>query len=229
MNEETAALIEMLRGTRRPQMREMAVRQLAERRDPDAAEALLSVLDTANESRIVPVVTAALGGLQALGESIVPLVVAILDRADPRRVFMPLLLAAASGEAAVPRLLEALYDEDIDLRINAATQLGQLRSEAAFERLLALVHDEGAGSTLRGVAASALGTLRDSRALPVLASLSRSEDPELLGGAVDELAELRDPAGTPYLEAILDRPGLDERITRAVRLGLLAMERYRDR
>ena len=163
IDQETAALIELLRTSRRPTMREMAVRQLAERRDPAAAEALLGVLDTANDPRVVPVVTAALGGLQALGPSIAPQILAILaNRADPRRVFMPLLLGAALGEAATPRLIEALRDEDPDVRINAATQLGQLRSPAAFEPLLALLGDVAAGSTLRGVAASALGTLRDA-------------------------------------------------------------------
>ena len=63
----------------------------------------------------------------------------------------------------------------------------------------------------------------------MLAALTRGDDPELLGGAVDGLAELRDPRGAPYLEALLERPGIDERLSRAIRLGLLAMERYRDR
>jgi HEAT repeat protein len=141
---------------------------------------------------------------------------------------MPLLLASAYGEGASPRLIEALHDPQIEVRINAATQLGLLRTPRAFEPLLALVQNEGEDHAVRGVAAAALGALRDPRALPILAELSKTDDPDLLAGAIDGLADFRDPAGIPYLEAILDRPALDERTERAVRLGLLAMERYRE-
>jgi HEAT repeat protein len=117
----------------------------------------------------------------------------------------------------------------VAVRTNAATQLGQLGASEAFEPLLAVVEDEAQPGQVRSAAASALGALRDRKALPVLARLSRVTDPELLAGSIDGLAELRDPAGIPYLEAILEREDLDERTNRAVRLGLLAMERYRDR
>jgi HEAT repeat protein len=209
-------------------MRLEAARQLAEKRDPELAPVLLELLDATNDARIVPVVTVALSGLQAIGEPIAPLVSAIFDGpADPRRVFMPLLLASTLGERAVPRLIEALRDENQEVAINAATQLGQLGAAEAFEALLALFQDQNASAALRGVAAAALGALRDPRALPILAELSTTEDPDLLAGAIDGLSDLRDPAGAEYLEAILDRPDLDENTNRAVRLGLLAMERYR--
>jgi len=93
--------------------------------------------------------------------------------------------------------------------------------------LYAIAQDLERPPALRGVAAAALGSLRDLRALPFLAGLAGETDPELLAGAIDGLADLRDPAGIPYLEAILERPDLDARTNRAVRLGLLAMERYR--
>lgn len=230
MDEETAALIELLQSTRRAHMREAVVRQLADRADPDAAPALLDLLEDSNDPRVIPIVTAALGGLQRLGPTIAPLVLAILDGPpDKRRPFMPLLLATALGDAATPRLIEALHDQQPEVRINAATQLGQLRARRAFEPLLAILTDDSQPPTLRGVAASALGGLRDPRALPTLAELAQTDDPDLLAGAIDGLADLRDPAGIPYLDAILERPGLDERTSRAVRLALLAMERYRER
>jgi HEAT repeat protein len=165
-----------------------------------------------------------------MGPQIAALLLAILaDRDDPRRVFMPLLLAETLGEGAVTHLIQALGEPHIDVRINAATQLGQLASPAAFEPLLGLLEDQTQPANVRGVAAAALGALRDRRALPILAALSESPDPDLLAGAIDGLADLRDPAGIPYLEAILERDDLDEAINRAVRLGLLAMERYRER
>lgn len=228
MDEETAALLDMLRSTRRPHMREALVRQLAERADPDAAPALIEALDAAGDPRSVPLATAALTGLQRMGPAVAPLLFASLDGPpDARRPFMPLLLASTLGAAAVPRLIEALHDAQPEVRINAATQLGMLRSAEAFAPLLALLQDERQDRVLRGVAAAALGALRDRRALPILAGMADTEDPDLLAGVIDGLADYRDAAGIPYLEAILDRPGLDERTARAVRLALLAMERYR--
>ncbi len=230
MDEEIAALSDMLRTSRRAPTRLEAARQLAQRRDLAAAPALLEALEQTNDPRVVPVVTVAVEGLEALGPDLAPLLLEVLDGPPhPRRAFMPLLLRSALGEAAVPRLIEALNDPQLEVAVNAATQLGQLRAAAAFEPLLALLHDEQQPSALRSVAAAALGNLRNIRALPVLAELSSTEDEELLAGAIDGLADLRDPAGIPYLEAILQRPNLDERTNRAVRLGLLAMERYRER
>jgi HEAT repeat protein len=211
-------------------MRLELARQLAEKRDPHLAPVLLELLDSANDARIVPVVTVAIDGLQALGAAVAPYALDILhDHLDPRRPFMPLLLASALGERAVPILIDALDDDNAEVAINAATQLGQLRSRRAFEPLRALLDDERKPNTLRGVAAAALGASRDPRALPLLAELSTTNDPDLLAGAIDGLSDLRDPAGAGILEAILARPHLDANTNRAVRLGLLAMERYRSR
>ncbi|HVC79123.1 MAG TPA: HEAT repeat domain-containing protein [Chloroflexota bacterium] len=230
MDPEIAALTDLLRTSKRGPMRLEAARQLALRRSLEAAAPLLAALEESNDPRIVPVVTVALEGLETIGPDLAPLLLPILeDSADPRRVFVPLLLRAALGEAAVPRLVEALSDRQPAVAINAATQLGQLRSPESFAPLLALAQDESQPSAVRGVAAASLGNLRDSRALPFLAGLVDTDDPELLAGAIDGLADLRDPAGIPYLEAVLERPNLDPRINRAVRLGLLAMERYRER
>jgi len=230
MDEESAALVELLQTTKRAPMRLEAVRQLAARGDPETAPALLAVLVDSNDLGVVPVVTAALGGLEAMGPAIVPYVLTILDDlTDHRRVFMPLLLTTAAGEAAIPRLVQALTDPQPAVQINAATQLGQTRSSSAFAPLLALLQDSTQPPTVRGIAAAALGALRDPRALPVLTALAATDSTDLLAGVIDGLADLRDPKGIPYLEAILDRPDLDERANRAVRLGLLAMERYRDR
>lgn len=229
MNEDTAALIALLETTRRPSTRVQAVQQLAAQQDPDAAPTLFALLQESNDPVTIQIVTAALAGLQALGAAIAPIVVdALAGPPDERRPFAPLLLASALGKGALEPLVTALQDEQIAVRVNAATQLGQLGLHAAFEPLLATLEDPEQPAPVRSAAASALGSLRDRRAFPVLAALSSTDDPELLAGAIDGLAELRDPDGIPYLEAILERPNLDERTNRAVRLGLLAMERYRD-
>jgi HEAT repeat protein len=228
MDEETEALVTMLRASRRPSIRLEAVRRLAELRDPELAPVLLECLRDADEPRNVPVITAALAALQHLGPPVaVPALALLADRSDRRRVFMPLLLASALGPNAVPSLLAAVGDEDLDVAINAATQIGQLRAAEAFPQLLAVAENPKAPSALRGASAAALGALRDQRALPFLIGLLQAPDSDLLSGAIDGLADLRDPEGAPYLEKLLERPDLGERTQRAVRLALLAMERYR--
>jgi len=230
VDDETEALIETLRLSRRPTMRLETARRLAEKRDPDAASALIELLDSTNDPRIIPVVTVAITGLQALGDAIAGELLRILDEPyGPRRVFMPLLLASALGIGAAPRLVKALADDDTEVAVNAATQLGQLRAVEAFEALVALLEDQSRPSALRGAAAAAIGASRDPRALSILAHLSTSTDRDLLAGAIDGLSDLRDPRGAQFLEAILERDDIDESTNRAVRLGLLAMERYRPR
>jgi HEAT repeat protein len=229
LREETAALIAIVQTSRRSQARELAVRQLVELEDPDAAPALIALLENTTDPRLVPLVTTALGGLQRLGRAVVsPALVVLNGPPDPRRAFMPLLLATALGQEAIPRLIEALDDVQHDVQINAATQLGLLRDRRAFDPLLAVAQDPARDSAVRGAAIAALGNLRDRRALPLLIAYTRESDSDLLAGAIDGLADLRDPAGIEPLEAILARPELDKRTERAVRLALLAMERYRD-
>src|SRR5260370_41168768 len=94
MDDETSALVDLLRTSRRPSLRQEAARQLAAKLDPNLAPFLLEALDPSSDALVIPVVTVAITGLQALGDAIAPEVTAILDGPpDRRRVFMPLLLA----------------------------------------------------------------------------------------------------------------------------------------
>jgi len=227
-DDDTAALVDLLRTSRRGPLRLEAVRRLAAMERADLAPVLLETLNEAENPNSLPVVVAALQGLRALGHTIAPQLLEILDGApDSRRQFMPLLLASALNEAAVPRLIEALDDPDTTVAVNAATQLGQLAHAEAFEPLAAVATNATARLAVRGAALAALGALRDIRALPLLVEFSASGVPDLLGGAIDGLADLRAAAGVPHLEAVLERPEIDKATERAVRLALLAMERYR--
>jgi HEAT repeat protein len=230
MDDETTALLEILHTSRRPSLRLEAVRQLAASEDTRSIPALLQVLDDADDPRSVAVVTAAVTALQHMGAAPAAHILAALDeQGGNRRQFMPLLLASSLGRVAVPRLVLALRDRDVEVAVNAATQLGQLRMPEAFEPLLDVVRDAVAPPALRGAAAASLGALRDRRALSILVGLLSAPEKELLAGAIDGLADLRDPDGIPYLEEVLERPNLDQATERAIRLGLLAMERYRSR
>ncbi len=228
MDEETAALLSILRTSRRPSLRLEVVRQIAERNASEAIPALLEVLDEAGDPRAVALVTAAVSAIQRMGAAAAPYVLAALDdRGGKRRQFVPLLLASSLGNDSLWRLLDALRDSDVEVAVNAATQLGQLRVPEAFDRLLDLVRDTTEPAALRGAAAASLGALRDRRALPILVDLLSAPERDLLAGAIDGLADLRDPDGIPHLEALLEQTDLDPSTERAIRLGLLAMERYR--
>jgi HEAT repeat protein len=194
----------------------------------EAVPALLEALDDAVDSRSVAVVTTAVSAIQNLGPAAAPYVVADLEQKESsRRQFLPLLLASALGSGALPFLLGTLSDPDAGVAINAATQIGLLRIPDAFDPLLAVLRDPEKPSVLRGAAAAALGASRDERALPILIDLLAAPDRDILAGAIDGLADLRDPAGAPHLEKLLERSDLDQSTERAIRLGLLAMERYR--
>jgi HEAT repeat protein len=84
--------------------------------------------------------------------------------------------AETLGSAAVPPLLEALRDEDHDVRLQAASTLGRLRDDRALEALLAALTDESA--SVRTEAARALGLLGDRARGPML-ELLRGDDPAL--------------------------------------------------
>ncbi len=228
MDDDTAALIDILRTSHRPALRLEAVRQIAAANAVEAVPALLAVLDDAADPRSLSVVTAALTTIQQMGPAAAPHIEEGLRRNfGNHRQFMPLLLASSLAGQSFPLLSGMLCDPDLEVAVNAATQLGQLRLAAAFDPLVAVVRDDSAAAALRGAAAAALGALRDPRALPVLIELLDAPEREILAGAIDGLSDLRDPAGAPHLERLLERRDLDQSTERAVRLGLLAMERYR--
>ncbi len=76
------------------------------------------------------------------------------------------VLAATGGKKVTSTLLEALENENSQVRCNAALALGDLRSKEAVVPFLKLMEDEN--ETLRAIAASALGLIGDKRAADTL-------------------------------------------------------------
>ncbi len=72
-------------------------------------------------------------------------------------------------------LTTALADEHADVRAAAASSLGDIEGEEAFDALVSLSDD--AHAFVRQMALSALGAIRDERALPVFAKALESEEP----------------------------------------------------
>ncbi len=96
------------------------------------------------------------------------------------------------------RLAELLRrDTDADVRLLAATVLGETGDLAARPALEAALEDPHVN--VAAAAADALGVLGDARATPALASLLRHAEPWLRVAATVALGKLRDPATLPAL------------------------------
>jgi HEAT repeat protein len=141
-------------------------------------------------------------------------------------------LSPEHGEPAPLRYLERLvrYDVDGDVRVLAASALGESGNPAARPALEAALADRDAN--VSAAAADALGSLRDPRSVGALAAVVRAGDPwralaalfalgrigaaralpvlgeaaadaVLAAAAVEAIGELGDPAGLEHLQAAL--------------------------
>jgi HEAT repeat protein len=227
-------LIEMLANPRtRPPQRAQAVRLLGESGDPAAIRPLIGAIEDTLDPFRLPVVTAALSALPRFGPAAIPAYREVLAGDDTmRRPYIPRLLVETGDPGVVDLLLECLHDRQPEVVANAIAALGSVKASRAGEALLDLLHDPEQPPAMRGIAASALGTSGDPRAFEPLAALLGAPQRELLGGAVDGLAELGDPRAVPLLRELLQRGGLDEALERGVRLALTSLsarQRERDR
>jgi HEAT repeat protein len=107
-------------------------------------------------------------------------------------------LGEIRDEAAVPTLSQVLTgriekkkkaktgDDEFVMRA-AARSLGQIRSRAGVEVLIATLANDGNGNDVRREAATALGLIGDSSAGPALQAASASGDPYLSEAAREAL------------------------------------------
>jgi HEAT repeat protein len=233
-SEQTGLLIAMLTSARtKPGQRAQAARLLGESGDNAAIRPLIGVIEETADPFKLQAVTAVLGALPKFGSAAIEAYREVLASDDTmRRPFMPRLLAETGDPRVVPILLDCLHDREPEVVTNAITALGTLKAPEAFDALLALVEDPRLPPSARGVAASALGTTGDPRAFGPLAALLQSTDRQLLGGAIDGIAELGDERAVEPLRALLARAEdpLDAGLERGVRLALVSLSaRQRER
>jgi len=106
----------------------------------------------------------------------------------------------------VHRLIEALRDENPELRHNAALALGLTGDARGVEPLIGLVKQDR-DAKVREAAVRALGMIDDPRtAAPLMGALDDESRPVVLR-AVEALRELKDPRAAEALIAALKRPG----------------------
>lgn len=225
MSDAADMLIATLQGRRGgPAVRAQAARMMGELGDARAIEPLLGQIEDTADPFKVPIVTAVLEAIPRFGAAVVPALRRILaDSGDFRRRYVPRLLVSAIGAEAAPALTGLLGDADDEVAMNAAMALGYLRDPAHAAALRAVVDDVSCSTPRRGVAASALGMSGGPNAYDALASLLGAHDPSLVAGALDGLAELRDPRAIPLIQALLASGRLDDRAARGAKLALISL------
>ncbi|NET34194.1 MAG: TIR domain-containing protein, partial [Cyanothece sp. SIO1E1] len=131
-------------------------------------------------------------------------------------------LGQLRSEAAIPALLQALKDENSDVRRSATEGLGQLRSEAAIPALLQALKDEN--SDVRRSATEGLEQLRSEAAIPALLQALKDENSDVRRSATEGLGQLRSEAAIPALLQALKDENSDVRRSAAEGLGQLQSE-----
>ncbi len=149
--------------------------------------------------------------------SCVPHLIALLkDRDAAVRKAVVVSLTAIFEPQAVPPIETMLKDPNAAVREAAAQSLGVFaepeivraapaRRSASIKLLMAALSDTEA--TVRRAAAEALGAFQDPAALEALATLYRGSDAESSRAAFGGIARICDPASTPFLLEVVERPG----------------------
>lgn len=204
-----------------PFVRTAVLRALRELRFADAFDPALNALTDATPSVRLEAV-AVLGWLKDTRALSALATLATHDpETDVRRAAVSGLgFAPGTHGEARAALLDALRDAAWQVREEAATTLGKLRSAAACEPLIAALDDEYWQVRLRAV--RALGQLRDIHAAPSVALLLTHAISNLRKEAALALGELRDPRTLPALRVALD--DRDPDVRKAVRIALQQIE-----
>jgi HEAT repeat protein len=104
------------------------------------------------------------------------------------------------GSSAVPALIDALRDDDTEIRQAACTALGQIRDKAPVPSLIE--HLKDTNRDVRKAACTALGQIRDSSAVPALISLLCDEEVDVRITATDALVNIGEAAIPALQKAI---------------------------
>ena len=124
---------------------------------------------------------------------------------------------------AVPALIVALKDSDVEVRRAAAYSLSNLEDPRAIPGLIDALKDNDA--EVRGCAARALGNFEDKRAVPGLVALLKDSNKEVRESALSALRSMPDDVPD---EAVLTAIGDSDPEVRAAAIGLALSRIERD-
>jgi cellulose synthase operon protein C len=123
--------------------------------------------------------------------------------------------ASPTADAALTRLSAALRSSDADLRVMAASALGESGNDRAVGPLISALEDDD--PNVVAATADALGALSHPSALRPLVSRLEDSSSWVRLAAVVAIGRLRDPAALPALEQVIGDTGLEGPLVEAVR------------
>ena len=113
-------------------------------------------------------------------------------------------LAGLKDERAATALLTALADENVEIRLQAITGLGNLKDAKAVAKLSEILENPLEPDNVRAAAATALGNIGDKTAEPVLIRALDIRVGNIANNAIIALGKLESETAIPKLIAILE-------------------------
>ncbi len=197
------------------EVRRLAVERCAVGESAEATEMLVSALGDPSW-RVRKAALERIAALRGRADVVEALLAALADGDNPGRRNAALEALMHCGEHAVPALLRASEDPDVDVRKQVVDALAGIAEPASRARLGELLADED--PNVRGAAADALGAIGDPADAPVLRELQQRDDERLVRlSALRALARVG--VAVPAAELL---PALDDGLLRAAVYPLLA-------
>lgn len=188
------------------EIRRLAVERLSLLPEAEAVTPLVDCLGDPSW-RVRKAAVERLIALEDVGAPVRALVTALADGENPGRRNAALEALTRFGAAAVPVLVDASHDADVDVRKQVVDALSAIGAPAAARRLAELLGD--ADPNVRAAAAEALGAIGGRESAPLLeARLDSDPEPLVQLSALRSLARLGVPVSVARLSAALADPVL---------------------
>lgn len=112
-------------------------------------------------------------------------------------------LGGSTDPDAVSKLLDALDDPDLYVRVYAIQSLRDLKDSQAVPRLCRLLEEQASEPLIVSNVTKALGSIGSPKAIPTLVAALESDDAFTRYDAAYALGEIGDPSAIPVLEKLL--------------------------
>jgi HEAT repeat protein len=186
------------------EVRRLAVERLSLLPEADAVRPLVESLGDPSW-RVRKAAVERLTALEDVASPVRALVRALADGENPGRRNAALEALTRFGESAVPVLVEASHDADVDVRKQAVDALAAIGAPAAAARLVELLADRDAN--VRAAAAEALGAIGAREAVAKLeARVAKDAEPLVRLSALRSLAKLEVSLSVKKLSSALADP-----------------------